>query len=222
LANNKIKETSINPQDLLKYRFQEVQTFVKKVIIAHSKLLTLYVGTSGQHKNSPRDFLTTALKKSKATSAISELTLYYYHYRTAKVQGYTSKFLTTMDDSLKGGSNTMVDDLEQLNDELPNDESPNSKRAVAAVAALNRMSNTFEEFVEHTKVLQVVVKKLADRQSQEMDTPEVHLEQYEAAVKKLQEIKNNDTLSEEQKEKMINIFKKRVDKLYSKLTEAED
>jgi len=61
-----------------------------------------------------------------------------------------------MDDSLKGGSNTMVDDLEQLNDELPNDESPNSKRAVAAVAALNRMSNAFEDLVDHTKVFQAV------------------------------------------------------------------
>lgn len=222
-------ETHIDPRDLLSFRLSEVQEFVKKVIVAHSKLLTLLKSRSGQ-----RGFITTALKKAKATTTISELSLYYHHYKTAGVKDYECKFTTTMDGSLKGGSNAILDDVDVLS-EL----SAAKTTASTAMDQFCQMNETFTDYTEHTKKFQSLCMestksdiKLTNMQlestkndmkrkdiqfKEEYESPEFWYKKYTEAMNTLDQVRNSTGIPEEQRKTMIEVFQERVDELYSKI-----
>jgi len=221
-----IKGSRIDPEDLIEMCLQQLEWFVKKVIASHSKLLTLFKGTSGQHQNSPRNFCRLALSRASTTTSMSELTLYYYHYKTVGIPDYEGKFITSMDAILKGSSNTIAD---QLGAEQLSSKTSTPAIAVAAAATFKDMNATFKDYAENTKIYQKVCMEnmLLDNKKLVLDNMSVNkkllldnmsvadklYKKYMEAKVMLSNVQTGETevpLTLEEKEEQIFIFSRKI------------
>jgi len=180
-----IKGSFIDPEDLFEMGLQEVEVFVKKVIASHTKLLFYFKGTSGNHENDPKKFCRTALKKASTTTSMSELTLYYYHYKTVGIPDYESKFLTRMDPIMKGSSNTIADEVSQF-------KSKTSTTAMAASqAALKDLGATIKDFTDHAKIFQK--KCIENMDLEKIDVADKLYEKHMDAMEMLSNVQTGNT-----------------------------